>query len=74
MISYFRTSGSRSGLLPPSDDQRRAERIVGLFKLGRHFTQFANAPELAVVVCWITRAWARRATVTSSADIGGYSS
>ena len=34
----------------PSDDQRRAERIVGLFKLGRHFTQCANVPELVVVV------------------------
>jgi hypothetical protein len=36
--------------VPPSDDQPRAERIVGLFKLGRHFTQCANVPELVVVV------------------------
>ena len=36
--------------VPPSDDQRRAERIVGLLKLGRHFTQCANMREFIVVV------------------------
>ena len=36
--------------VPPSDDQRRAERIVGLLKLVRHFTQCAKVPELVLVV------------------------